>query len=147
MSTPLCKLGTVKRQAGGSNMPTIHGKWIAEPGSTMERCHDWHTVLVCWQNRGPAHLVLWMAHVATSLRKCLEQLQPGSAGGKWGKPAAKPRAESTRPLWHRRREGREYTKILKHGVPIRRVAQAAPRASTGLTRTDGPFRMRNLPSH
>lgn len=38
----LCKLGTVKRQAGGSNMPTVHGGWVAEPGSTMERCYDWH---------------------------------------------------------------------------------------------------------
>lgn len=46
-----------------------------------------------------------------------------------------------------RREGRECTKTLKHGVPIRRVAQAAPRASTGLTWTHGPFRMRNLLSH
>lgn len=85
-----------------------------------------------------------MALVARSLRKCLEQLQRGNAGGRRGKPAGKPRTESTRTLCHGRREGRECTKTLKHGVPIRRVAQAAPRASTGLTWTHGPFRMRNL---
>lgn len=105
-------------------------------------------VLACRQNRGPS--TYWfceMALVAKSLRKCLEQLQPGSAGGRWGKPAGKPRTESTRTLWHGRREGRECTKTLKHGVSIRRVAQAAPMASTGLTRTHGPFRMRNLLSH
>lgn len=85
-----------------------------------------------------------MAHMTTSLRKCLEQLQPDSAEGRWGKTAAKLRAESRRPLWHGRRER---TKTLKHSVPTRGVAQAAARASTGLTRTHGPFRMRKLPSH
>lgn len=142
---PLCKLGTVKRQAGGSNVPTVHGKWVAEPGSTMERCCVWHPSPGTSTEQGAQHILgLWMALVARSLRKCLEQLQRGNAGGRRGKPAGKPRTESTRTLCHGRREGRECTKTLKHGVPIRRVA---PRASTGLTWTHGPFRMRNLLSH
>lgn len=104
---PLCKLGTVKRQAGGSNVPTVHGKWVAEPGSTMERCCVWHPSPGTSTEQGAQHILgLWMALVARSLRKCLEQLQRGNAGGRRGKPAGKPRTESTRTLsWEKGRQG------------------------------------------
>lgn len=52
----VCKLGTVKRQAGGSNTPTIYGKWVVEPGSTMERCHDWHPSPGVLTEQGAQHI-------------------------------------------------------------------------------------------
>lgn len=49
-------------------------------------------------------MVLWNVLVATKFRKCPVQLQPEAVlRSRWGKPAAKPRTESTEPFWHGRR--------------------------------------------
>lgn len=57
---PLCKLGTVKRQAGGTNTPTVHGKWVTELGRTMERCRVWRPSPGVLTEHGAQHILFFV---------------------------------------------------------------------------------------
>lgn len=64
---------------------------------------------------GPEYSGFLNVLVATKFRKYLEQLQPETVlGGRWRKPAAKPKTESMGPLWH--------------GIRIPRPCQGTPQS-------------------